>query len=366
MVNPRVGFQPRTTPAERRADLDAARRARADVAAVFTDPDTFTGPIVVDRDATDPNYISNKTGATNVDGVIHVSIRSSGTEIGRITRATSTTAGFLTSSDEDLKQNLRPIDDETVLLWMRITEPLFFEYRDRPDVRHVGYSAQQVAEIWPNAVANGIVTPGYGNIEDRTFDEDGNETTPHGVWQAWMMDHSKLTPPLHAGLRTLDRIITERGELLDEQAARIAALEDELAALRVEIYYTRQMTADWQFSNTATAPPGSGQMRTNTAADTMWLHRIDTDGYDRRASLDSIVARTVDKPEDMRFRIRGTSGAVLELRTNGRAINNGTYYTIPIHVLSGSPTDKGFRVEVTLLSEIWAEDPPPLPAQLPA
>jgi uncharacterized coiled-coil protein SlyX len=379
MVNPAVGYQPRTTPAERRADLAAQRRTATAIEAIYTDPDTFTGPITVDRDATDPNLISNKSGATNVDGVVHVSICSNGTEIGRITRATSTTAGFLTSSDEQLKQNLRPIDDEITLLWMRSTEPLFFEYKDRPDVRHVGYSAQQIAELWPNAVTNGIVTPGHGNIEDRTFDEDGNETTPYGVWQAWMMDHAKLTPVLHAGLRTLDRLIDANTDRITEledtvayqaaqinvlqvavadQTADIAALATALADLREAVYYTRQSEAFWQYSNTVTPPPGAGQMRTDVPITTMWIHRNDTDGYDRRHKFDFIIDRTAVNPQGIRFRVRGATGAVYELRTNGQAVNNGTYYTIPVTALAGTASDKGFRVELTALSEIWAEDPP--------
>jgi hypothetical protein len=219
MVNPQVGFQPRTTPAERRADLDLARQARSSIAAIYSAPETFSGAIVVDRDATDPNFVSDKSGASNVDGVIHLSIRSNGTEIGRITRATSSTAGFLTSSDADLKENFAPVDDESALLWMRTLEPKFFNYVDKPDVRHVGYSAQEVAELWPNGVSNGVVVPGHGNVNDRTWDENGRETTPPEVWQAWMMDHSKPAPILHAIARTQDRLIAAL-------EARIADLEE--------------------------------------------------------------------------------------------------------------------------------------------
>ena len=250
MPNPQVGFQPRTTPAERRADLDLRRRLNGQIADIYTEPDTFTGPIVVDRDATDPNFISNKTGTSNVDGVIHLSIRSNNTEIGRITRATSSTAGFLTTSDEDLKENIRPVDDDLTLLWMRSTEPMLFDYKAQPGVRHVGYSAQHIAEIWPNAVLNGIVIPGYGNIEDRTFDEDGNETTPEGTWQAWMMDHSKLTPALHAGLRTLDRTIEARGVILAEHEARLDSLEDLVATQAEQIAST-----SWQCPSATNRKP---------------------------------------------------------------------------------------------------------------
>jgi hypothetical protein len=377
MPSPRVGYQPRNTPAERRAFFEVQRQLRA----IYTDPDTFTDTVEVDiDDSTNRNYISNRTGTGNVDGAVHMSIRSAGTEIGRITRATSSTAGFLTTSDEDLKDNIAEVTDDLSMQWMRTIEPLFFNYRDRPDVRHVGYCAQRVAAAWPNGVISGVVMPGYGNVEDRTWDDHGNETTPSSVWQAWMMDHSKITPILHSCLRALDATIEERGGVLDDYGTRIAALEQtvvdqatqitalqaDLDTLRVEIYYTRQMTANWQYSNTVNPPPGAGQMRTNAAFTEMYIHTVDDNGYNRSATLDAIVAFTALKPKTCRFRVRGTTGSVFELLSSGRATKTANYYTVPITVISGAAADKGFRVEITLLSQIWAEDPPPLPTVLPA
>ena len=282
-----MGFQPRTTPAERRADLDAARQARADITAIYTSPDTFTGPIIVDRDATDPNYISNKTGATNVDGVVHLSIRSNGTEIGRITRATSTTAGYLTTSDEDLKQNLRPIDDELCLLWMRSTEPLLFEYKDRPDVRHVGYIrptnrrdlAQRHRQRHRHPRPRQHRRPHLRRRRQRnhplrrvaSMDDGPRQTDPRPP---------RRTPhprPHHHRTRTHSSTNTPTASppSKPQVAALIdtdTALDDALEDLRVEIFYTRQMTANWQYSNTVTPPPGAGQMRTNTAITEMYIH----------------------------------------------------------------------------------------------
>ena len=125
------------------------------------------------------------------------------------------------------------------------------------------------------------------------------------------------------------------------------------------------MTANWQYSNTATPPPGAGQMRTNTALTEMYIHAIDDAGYNRIATLDAVMAFTAVDPQACRFRVRGTTGAVFELRSNGRATKTANYYTVPITVISGIAVDKGFRVEITMLSEIWAEDPPPLPTPLP-
>jgi len=377
------GFQPRNTPAERRAFFDSQRR----IGVIYSDPDGFTGTIEVDiDDSTDPNFISNRTGSGNVDGAIHMSIRSAGTEIGRITRATSTTAGFLTTSDEDLKENIVNIDDDLAMQWMRTIEPYFFNYKGVPEIRHVGYCAQRVAAQWPNGISNGVVSPGHGNVHDRTWDDHGNETTPPGVWQAWMMDHSKLTPILHAALRTLDATIEQRGDTLDDYGARITALEGtvaaqaaqiaalqqagtghgaDLAALRVEIFYTRQLTAFWQYSNTITAPPGAGQVRTNAALTEMYIHVNDDNGYNRASTFDAIVAFTAANPKACRFRVRGATGSVFEVLTNGKVTRTANYYTVPIKVVSGVASDKGFRVEITALSEIWAEDPPPLATTLP-
>ena len=386
MAYNRVGYQPRTTPAERRADLDQRRI----VAELREQVEATDQPVIVDLDTNLSNFISNKSGPANFDGAIHFEVRSAGTTIGRITRATSTTAGFLTSSDEDLKENLGPIDDDLALQWMRTIEPLFFNYKEIPDVRHVGYSAQRVAAAWPNGVANGIVTPGWGNIEDRTWDEDGNETTPYEVWQAWMMDHSKITPILHAGLQTIDRIVTDRTAVLADHEDRIASLEqivtaqaDQIAALqqtvitldasltalqeqivdlRAEVFYTRQATMLYDCSTATTLPPANGQVRINAAATQIYVHRIDRGGYNRQAWLDFIVAATNQKSNGVRIRMRGAQGAVYELRTNSLATYTatGTYYTIPVSVVSGTVT-KGFDVELTVLTEIWAEDPPPIP-----
>ncbi|HEU0069387.1 MAG TPA: hypothetical protein VFQ26_09050, partial [Nitrospiraceae bacterium] len=94
-----------------------------------------------------------------------------------------------------------------------------------------------------------------------------------------------------------------------------------------------------------------GQIRTNTALTEMYVHKNDADGYDRSVQLDFI-------PHGSLFRVRGTSGSVFELRSAGVAVDNGVWYTVPITVISGSAVDKGFRIELTMFSGIWAEDPP--------
>jgi hypothetical protein len=155
----------------------------------------------------------------------------------------------------------------------------------------------------------------------------------------------------------------ERRAFFDTQR-ELASLRDEMNAaiadLHREFYYTRRAAAFWQYSNTTTPPPGAGQMRSNVPLTHLYIHNIDSDGYNRKTQMDFIVTLTAVDPTSVRVRIRGTSGAVYELRSNGAAAFISTYYSIPVTAISGSSTDKGFRVEVTILTGIWAEDEPPV------
>ena len=160
----------------------------------------------------------NKDGAAEVNGGTFFGFRTSNTSIGSITRATGSTTAFNTSSDEDLKMNILPLDDELAEWVARIVEPYLFEYKITPGDVHAGYIAQRVAAMWPQSIDLGIVSPGWGNVEDRTWDEDGNETTPDDVWRGWQMDYSKLLPVVHAAWRST-------ANKLDALTARVAALE---------------------------------------------------------------------------------------------------------------------------------------------
>jgi hypothetical protein len=119
---------------------------------------------------------------------------------------------------------------------LALLTPVMFTWNDDDtDTPIVGYIAQQVAKAWPQAVELGLVTPGHGDVSDRTFDADGNETTEEGVWAPWMMDKSVLIPLLHASLnRTttkLSYLRAEHDELRAEFDAYKASVEDRLAAL---------------------------------------------------------------------------------------------------------------------------------------
>ena len=80
--------------------------------------------------------------------------------------------------------------------------------------------------------------------------------------------------------------------------------------LRNEVYYTRRFRAFWQYSNTATPPPGTGQLRTNAPLTHVYVHSDDADGYNRAVQFDFI-------PHGSLIRVRGTTGSVFELRSTG-------------------------------------------------
>lgn len=178
--------------------------------------------------AASPNIDLNKTGAADANGQAHIWFRSAGTTIGSITRATSTTVAYNTSSDEEIKQHIRSMPDELVLWLLRVVEPLFFEYIAQPDVVHGGYIAQRVAALWPESLQYGVVTPGQGDIANRHWDADGNELTTPEEWSSWMIDVSKMVPFLHAGWRINDRAISSLN-------VEVAELREDLAALQAVV-----------------------------------------------------------------------------------------------------------------------------------
>jgi hypothetical protein len=143
----------------------------------------------------------------------------------------------------------------------------------------------------------------------------------------------------------------ERRAFFDVQRTSKDDVAAAITALRDEIYYTRRFSAYWQYSNTAVSPPGVGQLRSNVPLTMLYISKTDTDGYNRAVQLDFI-------PHGALIRVRGTTGNVFELRATGDSTDHGTWFDLPVSVISGTAADKGFRVELTMFSGIWAEDPP--------
>src|SRR4051812_39240021 len=51
---------------------------------------------------------------------------------------------------------------------------------------------------------------------------------------------------------------------------------------------TTLIAAYWQYSNTATAPPGSGEIRTSSPVTTVWLSKTDNGGFDRASGTSQV------------------------------------------------------------------------------
>lgn len=98
------------------------------------------------------------------------------------------------------------------------------------------------------------------------------------------------------------------------------------------------LSAFWTYSNTTTAPPGNGQLRTNDPITTLWLAEVDTDGFDRQLGLG--MPQLGD-----RVLLRAANGTRADLTITGAPVDSGTYWTFPVRVDSGAAT-KGARCQV--------------------
>jgi hypothetical protein len=121
----------------------------------------------------------------------------------------------------------------------------------------------------------------------------------------------------------------ERRAFFDQQRRRAA----DFAALRDEMYYSRQGVANWYYAASPTPPPAPGELRTDEPITQMYLHKIDDDGHDRSLWFDFIVERSLVDPDIIRFHVRSSTGVSYEFRSNGTIIDSGDYYTIPVDVL---------------------------------
>lgn len=117
------------------------------------------------------------TAGTNAGTGAHVMefFRPDATVIGSITQNAAATVAYNVSSDARLKKDIKSFTNSALELVKRLNVR---EYKYKSDVtnrNHVGFVAQELAEIWPEAV-----TPGGVN----------EKVSP------WMVDYAKLTPLL--------------------------------------------------------------------------------------------------------------------------------------------------------------------------
>lgn len=193
------------------------------------------------------NIQTNLMGFAIATGAFHAIFYHDSVGRGGIARTSGNNISFNTSSDKELKDNIEDIDPEVAAYVMRIVKPVWFTWKEDPDKNIVsGYIAQQVAEVWPQSIEHGIVTPGQGTEEDEAeyllwrkqhqrlvnlnekviarnnlLDaESPNRWTELKVPEdrmnpriPWMMDMSKLTPVAHAAWLWTD----SKMELLEQQ-----------------------------------------------------------------------------------------------------------------------------------------------------
>jgi len=181
---------------------------------------TAGGSVLSTRaDAGGQNYQSNKTGTGDANGEVHFSVRSAGSQIGSITRATASTTAYNTSSDERAKENIVPVPDDLALLWLQLAEPFLYNFILEPGNTTVGFVAQRLAAAWPQALDYGVVNTGNG------LDPDHPDFIP------WSIDYGKITPFLTAAVRVIERKVAANSAEIIDLREQILELRDEVRNL---------------------------------------------------------------------------------------------------------------------------------------
>ncbi len=122
---------------------------------------------------------------TDVTGGYLLDLRnSSGSTIGRISAASNTTTTFTGSSDRRLKQDATDFQGLDLVQQMH---PIEFSWKSNPDIRDIGFYAQDMYAILPGAVS-------VGSDE---VQEDGSLKNP------WGLDYGRLTPVLVKAIQEL-------------------------------------------------------------------------------------------------------------------------------------------------------------------
>lgn len=117
-------------------------------------------------------------------GYFYACVNSAGTVIGRIEAATNTTTTFTGSSDSRLKQDPQTFNGMDLIMQMI---PRDFEWKSNPGMRSKGFFAQELNEVYPDAVSVG----------SDTLTEQG------ALFNPWGVDYGRLTPVLVKALQEL-------------------------------------------------------------------------------------------------------------------------------------------------------------------
>lgn len=131
--------------------------------------------------------------------------RPDGTTIGGVKQINANNVSYENTSDIRLKTNIQPTRFSVAdLMKIAVRD---YEYKDEPGEVFTGYLAQQLYEVFPNAV-----TPGGRDAK----------TDP------WMVDYSKLTP-------LLTKAVQDQQKTIEAQEKRISELENQLAQQSADI-----------------------------------------------------------------------------------------------------------------------------------
>lgn len=102
------------------------------------------------------------------------------------------------------------------------------------------------------------------------------------------------------------------------------------------------LSAFWSYATATTTPPTGGQMRTDTGLANLYVAEVDTDGFNRSVGL-AAVAGSANK-----ILVRAANGTAMDLRITGAPVDNGTWWTFPVAVISGTVT-KGARTQLNFV-----------------
>jgi hypothetical protein len=127
------------------------------------------------------------------NGSTFISFERGGSQIGRIWQNAATSVAYATTSDERLKENLRPFNALGYILEMNPTRYTWKQGKEDG----IGFIAQELFEVFPDAVCEG-----------------GDDVTK----QPWSIDYVKLIP-------VLTKAIQEQQVIIDDLKSRIETLE---------------------------------------------------------------------------------------------------------------------------------------------
>jgi hypothetical protein len=140
------------------------------------------------------------TGTTYSTGNYYIRfVNSAGNTAGSVQHTAVTTVAYATTSDERLKENI--VDAPSALDKINSVKVRSFDWKEDNKHTDYGFIAQELYEIYPDAVGKGDDTP---TIEDEK-----------GTWQ---VEYGRLTPLLFKAIQEQQVIITEL-------KSRIEALE---------------------------------------------------------------------------------------------------------------------------------------------